>query len=301
MSGVSVIIPTFNRARKVVRAVSSVLYQTYKDHEIIVVDDGSTDGTKDALRSVYPHIKYLSHPKNMGVSTARNTGIRASGSPLIAFLDSDDFWLAEKLAVQVEFFLQHPKTLACQTEELWIRDGRRINPGKKHLKPSGDIFGPSLKRCLVSPSAVMLKRSLLEEVGLFDPDLPACEDYDLWLRISCLYPIYLIQEPLAFKEGGAPDQLSSRYIGMDRFRIRALVKLLKSDKLNIRQREEVFQELTLKSTIYGNGCLKRGKNEEGAYYLSLPDKLKRDDALDIHSGYLGPFKAEMDTKDYLSS
>jgi glycosyltransferase involved in cell wall biosynthesis len=291
MSQVSVIIPTFNRARKVVRAVSSVLYQTFKDYEIIVVDDGSTDGTREALKSVYPHIKYLSHPKNMGVSTARNTGIRASGSPLIAFLDSDDYWLAEKLYVQVAYFNQHPKAVACQTEEIWIRNERRINPRKKHLKPSGDIFRPSLKLCLVSPSAVMLRRSLLEEVGLFDPELPACEDYDLWLRISCLYPIYLIEEPLALKEGGASDQLSACYKGMDRFRIRAMVKLLTGDKLNDSQREEVFQELSLKSTIYGNGCLKRGKKEEGAYYLNLPDQLKRGDALDIHSGYLGPFKA----------
>ncbi len=291
MSRVSVIIPTFNRARKVVRAVSSVLYQTFKDYEIIVVDDGSTDGTREALTSVFPHIKYLSHPKNLGVSTARNIGIRASGSPLIAFLDSDDYWRAEKLSVQVEFFRQHPKAIACQTEEIWIRNGRRINPRKKHLKPSGDIFGPSLKLCLVSPSAAMLRRSLLNEVGLFDPDLPACEDYDLWLRISCLYPIYLIGEPLAFKEGGAPDQLSARYKGMDRFRIRAMAKLIKGNKLNGMQRVEVFQELSLKCTIYGNGCLKRGKKEEGEFYLSLPDKLERGEAPDFQSDYMGPSKA----------
>ena len=290
MSRVSVIIPTFNRARKVVRAVSSVLYQTFKDYEIIVVDDGSTDGTREALLSVNPHIKYLSHPKNMGVSTARNTGILASESPLIAFLDSDDYWLSEKLSRQVEYFAQHPKAVACQTEEIWIRNGRRINPRKKHLKPSGDIFGPSLKRCLVSPSAVMLRRSLLEEVGLFDPILPACEDYDLWLRISCLYPIYLIEEPLAFKEGGAPDQLSACYKGMDRFRIRALAKLIMGNNLTGIQREDVLQELSSKCTIYGNGCLKRGKMEEGEFYLSLPDKLGRGETLNFKSNYIGPLK-----------
>jgi glycosyltransferase involved in cell wall biosynthesis len=186
-----------------------VLYQTFRDYEIIVVDDGSTDGTWEALTPVLSHIKYLSHPKNLGVSAARNTGIRASRSPLIAFLDSDDYWLPDKLAVHVDFFNMLPDALACQTEETWIRNGRRINPRKKHLKPSGDIFEPSLKLCLVSPSAVMLKRSLLDEVGLFDPDLPACEDYDLWLRISCLHPIYLIEQPLVFKEGGASDQLSA--------------------------------------------------------------------------------------------
>ena len=192
MTTVSVIIPTFNRSRRAVRAITSVLFQTYKDFEIIVVDDGSTDGTHESIIPVLPYIKYIAHRKNSGVSAARNTGILASQSPLIAFLDSDDYWLPEKLAVQVDYFKQHPAAVACQTEEVWIRKGSRINPRKKHQKPSGDIFAPSLKLCLVSPSAVMLRRSLFDEVGLFDACLPACEDYDLWLRIACLYPIYLI-------------------------------------------------------------------------------------------------------------
>ena len=209
MTAVSVIIPTFNRARKVVRAISSVLYQSFTDYEIIVVDDGSTDGTEDVIAQFRPHIKYLSHPKNSGVSAARNTGIKASQSSLIAFLDSDDYWLPEKLSLQRAFFIQNPESVACQTEEIWIKRGIRINPRKRHLKPSGDIFEPSLKLCLVSPSAVMLKRSLLNEVGLFDEDLPVCEDYDLWLRISCRYPIYLISRYLVVKEGGEPGQLSS--------------------------------------------------------------------------------------------
>jgi glycosyltransferase involved in cell wall biosynthesis len=281
MNRVSVIIPTFNRARKVVRAVSSVLYQTFTDYEIIVVDDGSTDGTLEALTPVRSHINYLFHLNNLGVSAARNTGIRTSRSPLIAFLDSDDYWLPDKLAVQVDYFRRHPEALACQTEELWIRKGRRINPRKKHLKPSGDIFGPSLKLCLVSPSAVMLRRSLLNEVGLFDPDLPACEDYDLWLRISCIHPIYLIEQPLVFKEGGASDQLSARFKGMDRFRIKAMAKLIKGNKLDESQLEKVFRELSLKCRIYGNGCLKRGKKEEGGFYLSLPGKLRGGEQFDF--------------------
>jgi glycosyltransferase involved in cell wall biosynthesis len=270
----------------VLRAVSSVLYQTFRDYEIIVVDDGSTDGTREALTPVLDHIKYISHPKNLGVSTARNTGIQASRSPLIAFLDSDDYWLPDKLAVQVDFFSSLPEASACQTEEIWIRKGRRVNPRKKHLKPSGDIFEPSLKLCLVSPSAVMLKRSLLDEVGFFDPDLPACEDYDLWLRISCLHPIYLIEQPLVFKEGGASDQLSACHTGMDRFRIRAMAKLVKGNKLDESQLEKVFQELSLKCNIYGNGCLKRGKIEEGQFYLSLPAKLESGERIAFLEEYL---------------
>ena len=221
------------------------------------------------------HAAKLIRQQNAGTSAARNTGIKRSAGSLIAFLDSDDYWLREKLAVQVGFFNDHPKAVACQTEETWIRSGRRVNPRKKHIKPSGDIFEPSLKLCLVSPSAVMLKRSLLEEVGLFDENLPACEDYDLWLRIACRYPIYLIKEQLVVKEGGLPDQLSARHRGMDRFRIKALEKLIKSGTLNEKQIEATLDELYLKCRIYGNGCLKRGKTQEGEYYLQLPERLKK--------------------------
>ena len=275
MPSVSIIIPTFNRAEKVARAISSVMEQTFADFEIIVVDDGSKDNTEQTVVQFDERLVYIAHPSNLGVSAARNTGIKKSRTPLIAFLDSDDRWLPEKLAVQVEFFNNHPQAVACQTEETWIRKGKRVNPKKKHLKPSGDIFEPSLKLCLVSPSAVMLKRSLLEEVGLFDEDLPACEDYDLWLRIACRYPVYLIKEPLVVKEGGHPDQLSARHRGgMDRFRIKALVKLVKSGKLHKRQLEATLNELSLKCRVYGNGCLKRGKLDEGTYYLRLLEVVK---------------------------
>ena len=279
MAAVSVVIPTFNRARKVVRAITSVLSQTFTDIEIIVVDDGSTDGTNKVVEQFDDFVTYVAHSSNLGVSAARNTGIKTSSGPLIALLDSDDHWLPEKLAAQVGFFDEHPGAGVCQTEELWIRNGRRVNPMKKHLKPSGDIFEPSLKLCLVSPSAVMLKRCLLDKVGGFDEDLPVCEDYDLWLRISCRYTVHLIREPLVVKEGGHPDQLSASYKGMDRFRIKALMKLIKSGTLNEKQLEATLAELSLKCRIYGKGCLKRGKTEEGTYYLGLPVTLKSELAL----------------------
>lgn len=276
MRAVSVIIPTFNRANSVKRAVSSVLYQTFSDYELIVVDDGSTDGTMDSPAQFVGQVKTFRHPKNLGVSAARNTGIKGTSAPLIAFLDSDDYWLPEKLGVQVAFFRENPEAVACQTNELWIRKGRRVNPGRKHLKPSGHIFGPSLRRCLVSPSSVMVRRALLNEVGLFDEDLPACEDYDLWLRISCRDPIHLIDRNLVVKMGGAPDQLSSTQKGLDRFRIRAMVKLIRSGKLDQGQVRITFQELTRKCLIFGNGCIKRDKKEEGAYYLKIPEMLRKE-------------------------
>jgi len=276
MPSVSVIIPTYNRAPKVVRAISSVLCQTFNDYEIIVVDDGSTDSTKPAIAQFDECITYIAHSSNLGVSAARNTGIRRSSAPFIAFLDSDDYWLPKKLAAHMEFFRTHPYAQACQTDEIWIRKGHRVNPKKKHLKPSGDIFEPSLKLCLVSPSAVMLRRSLLEEVGLFDEDLMVCEDYDLWLRISCKYPVYLIRQQLIFKDGGRSDQLSYKHKGMDRFRIKSIVKLVKSGRLNERQLISSLDELALKCRIYGNGCLKRGKLKEGSFYLRLPERIREE-------------------------
>ena len=274
MAAVSVIIPTFNRAQKIARAVASVLYQTFADYETLVIDDGSEDTTSKALAPFLPHIQCITHSKNLGVSAARNTGIRASDSPLIAFLDSDDYWLPDKLATQVSFFSEHPEAVACQTEERWIRRGVRVNPMKKHFKPSGEIFEPCLKLCVVSPSAAVVKRSLLEEVGVFDEDFPVCEDYDLWLRISWKYPIWLIPEPLVIKEGGSPDQLSRSIEGMDRYRIRAIARLLGSGCLGERQTEAALKELHFKCRVYGNGCMRRGKKKEGEYYLNLPEMLR---------------------------
>jgi glycosyltransferase involved in cell wall biosynthesis len=269
MTRVSVIIPAYNRAPWLGPAINSVLDQTFQDTEIIVVDDGSTDGTAVLLSGYGSKIRPLYHNENRGVSAARNTGIRGSTGPLIAFLDSDDRWLPEKLAIQAGFFQDNPDAVACQTEEIWIRNGRRVNPGKRHLKPTGDIFKPSLRLCLVSPSAVMLKRSLLEEVGLFDEGLPACEDYDLWLRIASRHPVHLIREYLVVKTGGHRDQLSARFRGMDRFRIQAIVKLLQAGTLNHLQTEAALKELKRKCLVYGNGCKKRGRIEEAEYYATL--------------------------------
>ena len=274
MTSVSVVIPTFNRAMKTARAVASILYQTFTDYDIIVVDDGSKDNTREVLRQFGAKIRYIAQPSNRGVSAARNRGIRESNAPWIAFLDSDDYWLPQKLELQMAFFKTHPKAAICQTQEIWIRNGRYANPKKRHQKPSGDVFEPSLRICLISPSAVMLRRSLITDVGFFDEGLPVCEDYDLWLRIACRYPVYLIEDRLIVKEGGHSDQLSSRFRGMDRFRIQALLKLMESQDLNREQRQAVMKELALKCQIYGQGCIKRGKRNEGDEYLDLVRKAK---------------------------
>jgi glycosyltransferase involved in cell wall biosynthesis len=271
---ISVIIPTFNRASWVREAVDSVLAQTFQDFELIVVDDGSTDTTGEGLGPYGDRLSYI-YQARQGVSAARNRGLEMAAGGWLAFLDSDDLWLPQKLESQVDFFYRNTQAEICQTEEIWIRNGRRVNPRSKHRKPSGDIFVPSLTLCLVSPSAVMLKRSLLEEVGFFDRSLPACEDYDLWLRISCRKPVFLIEKPLVVKRGGHPDQLSRCLPSLDRYRIQALVKLLKAGELSERQFEAAFGELERKCRIYGKGCLKRGRLEEGKDYLELPQRMNR--------------------------
>lgn len=274
MTEVSVIIPTYNRAAKVTRAISSVLDQTFNDFELIVVDDGSVDDTNETLAGFHDRIIVIRHEKNLGVSAARNSGIKVSQSPLIAFLDSDDYWLPGKLEAQVRYFKENPEAVVCQTEEMWVRNGVRVNPWNKHLKPTGDVFERSLKLCVVSPSAVMIRQEIFDEVGLFDEDFPVCEDYDLWLRIACRHPIQLINKFFLVKEGGHPDQLSSMLKGMDLYRIKAMVKLLEKGCLSEAQISAVHLELEKKCRIYGSGCIKRGKTEEGNYFLHLTEKFK---------------------------
>ncbi|MDL2122790.1 MAG: glycosyltransferase [Deltaproteobacteria bacterium] len=264
---VSVIIPTYNRGWTLKDAIDSVLAQDFTDFELIVVDDGSTDNTQDILSSYKKDIVVL-RQDNKGVSSARNKGIVSASGQFIAFLDSDDLWLSQKLSTQVDFFNANPDALICQTEEKWIRNGIRVNPKKRHKKLSGDIFNPSLYLCLVSPSAVMIKRSLFEKTGMFDESFPACEDYDMWLRVSCRYPVYLINTPLIKKRGGHDDQLS-RSPGLDRYRIQSLKKIIESNLLTDEQEKAAIKVMKEKCTIYANGCLKRGRKEKALYYNDL--------------------------------
>ena len=135
---VSVVIPTYNRGWCLNDAVDSVFSQTYGRYELIVVDDGSTDDTKKRL-SRYDDLTVITQ-HNRGVSAARNRGIASSKGDLIAFLDSDDLWLPEKLCAQVAFFQANPEALVCQTQETWIRNGRRIHPKNRHQETIGIFF-----------------------------------------------------------------------------------------------------------------------------------------------------------------
>ena len=289
MTLVTVIIPTYNRAQKLLRAVKSVLNQDFRDFELIIVDDGSTDKTVQILGPYMDKLRYVFQP-NKGPSAARNRGVRESRGQYLAFLDSDDYWLPKKLQRQVEFFKQNPSAAICQTDELWFRKGRRVNPKKIHLKPSGYIFEPCLRLCLISPSAVMLTRSLFHEVGGFDERLPACEDYDLWLRITSAHPVYLLEEALVIKEGGHADQLSAKFWGMDRFRIYAIVKILLGHELLESQKKAAIQELARKCHVYARGCEKRGRIQEALFFRGLPNMVDENPKSDLIDKIISYFK-----------
>jgi glycosyltransferase involved in cell wall biosynthesis len=265
---VSVIIPTYNRAAWVTQAVETVLAQTFRDFELIVVDDGSTDGAAETLAGFSGQLSVIRHLERRGVSAARNTGINAARGQWLAFLDSDDLWLPEKLAKQMAFLEARPEYLLCQTEEIWIRRGVRVNPPRHCRKTEGDIFLPSLARCLISPSAVALHRRLLENHGGFDETLPAAEDYDLWLRLTWRYPVGLVPDALVVKRGGHEDQLSRQW-GLDRWRIRALEKLLQEPALPEAHRQAARRMLAAKCAVYALGCAKRGRMAEADYYRGL--------------------------------
>jgi glycosyltransferase involved in cell wall biosynthesis len=259
--------PTFNRWPLLGEAIESVFAQTFSDFELIVVDDGSTDRTGAELVRLGSRLRLLTQP-NRGVSAARNLAVRHARGSYLAFLDSDDLWLPQKLAIQTAFMEQNPSVQICQTEEIWIRNGVRVNPKAKHRKPSGDIFIPSLELCLVSPSAVILTRELFEQAGGFDETLPVCEDYDLWLRIAIDHSVPLIDEPLVVKRGGHADQLSSSMWGMDRYRVLALQKLLRSG-LGGARRMAALEVLRRKVAVLADGARKRGKLAEAQGYEAI--------------------------------
>lgn len=257
---VSVIIPTYNRAHTLKRALDSVRQQTLPADEIIVVDDGSTDNTAALLQTEYPNVVYLPQA-NAGVSRARNTGIAAARNDWLALLDSDDAWQPQKLERQVEAFQAQNEYRLCHTDEIWIRSGKRVNQMNKHAKRGGWIFQHCLPLCAISPSSVLIHRNLLDDVGLFDETLPACEDYDLWLRIAAKHPVLYLNEPLITKYGGHDDQLSRRHWGMDRFRIQALEKIINHGELNADDRRAALAILEQKLNILLTGARKHGNKE----------------------------------------
>lgn len=254
---ISIIIPTYNRLGMVARAVDSVLNQSFKNFELVVVDDGSTDATEKFIGACKDsRLKYFK-TEHRGVAHARNFGVRQSSHDWICFLDSDDVWRRHKLSEQIRFHSQNPDVLVSQTDDVWIRNSRRVNKMKKHEFRAGNLFRESLKICLICCSSVMIKKSLFADAGGFDESLPTCEDYDLWLRITARHPVGFVRKPLVTKFGGHGDQLSKAFPVMDRYRIAVLEKLLASGILSPEQEQWTHDELARKKEIVFKGSLKR--------------------------------------------
>ena len=267
---ISVVIPTFNRISLVARAIDSVLKQSLNPYEIIVVDDGSDDGTSEMIQNKYKSIKLIQQQNN-GVSAARNKGIEHAKGDWIGLLDSDDEWTEKKLENQADRLIKTPEYDFCHTNEIWIRNGVRVNQRKKHEKYGGYIFDKCLDICRISPSSVLFRKNILDHIGWFDSQLPVCEDYDLWLRITSEYRILFIDEPLIIKYGGHDDQLSHSVESIEFFRIKSLENLLDRTELSTNNRVLAIQMIIKKYNIYLNGLVKRKKQSEAQ---QIKEKIK---------------------------
>ncbi len=261
---ISVVIPSYNRKDFLKRSIDSAINQTKKPLEIIVVDDGSTDGTETMIKSDYDFVKFIKQ-KNKGVSAARNIGIKVSIGEWICFLDSDDEWKKDKLEKQINAMKSNPGYKFFHSNEIWIKNGLRINQKKKHKKYGGDIFDKCLDMCRISPSSVMIDKTVFDEVGNFNEDLVVCEDYELWLRICDKYKVFFIDEPLIIKYGGHQGQLSYSIESIENHRIKAL-EYLTLENLNRKNKRHAIQMLLSKLNIYLKGLVKRRKNDEIALY-----------------------------------
>ena len=264
MMNISVVIPTYNRIELLKRSIDSVINQTIKPSEIIIVDDGSNDGTEAMVKKKYDSLKLIKQ-KNKGASAARNSGIKASSGEWICFLDSDDEWKNDKLEKQITAVANNSDYKFFHSNEIWIKNGKRINQKKKHKKYGGDIFKKCLDMCRISPSSVLIDKNIFEEIGFFNENLVVCEDYELWLRICDKYEVFFIDESLIFKYGGHQGQLSYSIDSIEYHRIKALEYLL-STGLSKENRDYTIQMLISKISIYLNGLIKRGKKHEIAVY-----------------------------------
>jgi len=266
---VDIIIPTFNRCSVLDRAIKSVFHQTFKNYILWVVDDGSTDNTLSILQkwqSIFPpsSMRVIHLPKRRGVSVARNKGIQAGKAYWLAFLDSDDEWKSDKLSTQMQWIKNNPSHYLVHTDEIWIRNGTKLNPKKKHKKKGGRVFIDNLELCRISPSSVIINRSFFNKIGLFKENFLVCEDYELWLRVCSRIEVGFIKTPLLIKYGGHADQLSKKYKAMDEWRVRAMATHLNNPYLTKEEKKQLIFVLQKKCSILLNGYKKHNnyKNME---------------------------------------
>ncbi|MBN2483939.1 MAG: glycosyltransferase family 2 protein [Candidatus Omnitrophica bacterium] len=285
----SILIPTHNRGDFLKIAIGSILAQTFTDFELIIIDDGSTDHTREIVESLikppktydarrttlddFPVIRYF-YQENHGPAVARNRGIEQARGDYIVFLDSDDRFRANKLDVSARFIRNHRGYKIFHSEEIWYRNGMLLAHKKHHHKPDGYVFEKALALCCISLSTACIHRDVFDGIGIFDETLPVCEDYDFWLRVTAAYPVKLIRQPLTIKEGGYPDQQSKRYPALDVYRMYAIEKLIKSGTLDEEKLKMAIEEYTRKCHIYLKGAAKRGRHDEIRMYEEKLNTLK---------------------------
>lgn len=258
---VSVVIPTYNRDDLVRKAIDSVLAQTHRDYEIVVIDDGSTDRTRDRLGEYGEAVRYF-YQQRRGISAARNAGIERSRGDLIALLDSDDYWIPEKLERQVALFGEHPEyglvASACGSIE---QDGTFRERGRTGR--SGWVLEDLFARNYIRTSSVVVRKACIEKVGGFDESLEECEDYDLFLRVAAEYPIGFIDDPLAVyldnPAGVSTDSLKGRLYRL---------KVLEKGYLKERIPEGPYRRrIAYIAFRIGRHYVERGRRKEGRAYL----------------------------------
>ena len=265
---VSVIIPTYDRIALLMEAIASVRAQRYAPIELIIVDDGSTDGTAERLRSEHD-VRLLCIDHTGCPGAVRNAGVAAAAGDHLAFLDSDDLWMPDKLTVQMEALAASPDIPIVHCRERWLRDGRTVSQAGQRHRRAGRLFADAVRKCIIGPSTVLLRRAVLDAVGGFREDLQIAEDYELWLRVTARYPVAYCDQPLVTKRAGHGDQLSARYAQIERFRIDALAPLVAADRWAEPERSIARQELARKCRIHAAGARKRGRHAEAARYESL--------------------------------
>ncbi|MBT3274794.1 MAG: glycosyltransferase family 2 protein [Spirochaetales bacterium] len=300
---ISVIIPVYNRFRLLSEAVGSVLSQTFKDYELILVDDGSDDPLVRISRTgLLASTEALTEASRQGgisctlpaglekptsfrclridhtgmPGAARNRGAEAARGRYIAFLDSDDLWLPDKLKRQYSLMEGKKECRISHTRELWLRNGKTVSQKSQKHQREGQLFNDSLVKCIVGPSTVMMDRKLYLEHGGFREDLEIGEDYELWLRILASNPISYVDAPLTIKRAGHGDQLTGKYGHIEYFRIQALKDLVDRGSVAAENLSAARTELSRKCRIYSSGSAKRGKETDAAYYRELANMYSKD-------------------------
>ncbi len=264
---VSIVIPTYNRENIICKAIDSALSQTFKNLEIIIIDDGSTDRTKTVLEKYGARLHYF-YQENRGISGARNTGINRCSGDYVAFLDSDDYWLPEKLEKQIALFQKHPEygMVACQCASIGP-DGefrQKNRPGK-----SGSVLLDLFKKNFIRTSSAVIKKDCFLKAGLFDETLKECEEYDLWLRIAACCDVGFINEPLAVytdnPKGASTDSLRGRL-----YRLQVLEK----DYLKQTVPDRLYRKRIADTCHYiGRHWAKRGGRKESLSFLKKAQQL----------------------------